>query len=100
VILCSGGVIHPRDLRFEAAVKNDVEESAQTAPTPADGGLHDNLQSVEHQLVIDALAAGQGSRKRAAEILGISPRTLRYKLARLREAGVAVPDRHQMTVTA
>jgi two-component system response regulator FlrC len=34
-----------------------------------------------------------GSRKHAAEQLGISPRTLRYKLAQLREAGYSV-DRH------
>ena len=31
------------------------------------------------------------NRNAAAERLGISPRTLRYKLARLREAGVVVP---------
>ncbi|MEN8801789.1 MAG: helix-turn-helix domain-containing protein, partial [Thiogranum sp.] len=31
------------------------------------------------------------SRKAAAERLGISPRTLRYKLARMREQGIAVP---------
>ncbi|WP_373025302.1 helix-turn-helix domain-containing protein, partial [Thioalkalivibrio sp.] len=32
-----------------------------------------------------------GRRKEAADRLGISPRTLRYKLARLREHGFAVP---------
>jgi hypothetical protein len=33
-----------------------------------------------------------GSRRSAAGKLGISERTLRYKLARLREAGVELPD--------
>jgi two-component system response regulator FlrC len=42
-------------------------------------------------MIVDALREGDGSRKNAAEILGISPRTLRYKIARLREAGVAIP---------
>ncbi|MDH5601776.1 MAG: hypothetical protein OEY78_10785, partial [Gammaproteobacteria bacterium] len=32
------------------------------------------------------------SRKMTAEKLGISERTLRYKLARMRDAGIAVPD--------
>ena len=31
------------------------------------------------------------SRREVAEKLGISPRTLRYKLARIRSAGVEVP---------
>jgi two-component system response regulator FlrC len=37
------------------------------------------------------LEAVNGSRKEAAERLGISPRTLRYKLARLRDAGIELP---------
>jgi len=32
-----------------------------------------------------------GSRKRAVEILGISERTLRYKLKLWRESGIQVP---------
>ncbi|MEC7282335.1 MAG: helix-turn-helix domain-containing protein, partial [Pseudomonadota bacterium] len=32
-----------------------------------------------------------GKRKDVAEKLGISPRTLRYKLARMREDGIEVP---------
>ena len=45
----------------------------------------------ERDLILDALRTGQGNRREAAERLGISPRTLRYKLARLREAGIDVP---------
>ncbi|MCP4388827.1 MAG: HTH domain-containing protein, partial [Gammaproteobacteria bacterium] len=33
-----------------------------------------------------------GSRKKTAEKLGISPRTLRYKLAKLRDAGAPIPE--------
>ena len=43
------------------------------------------------RMILDALRSGNGSRKQAAEILGISPRTLRYKLQRLRAAGVSIP---------
>ena len=41
--------------------------------------------------ILEALRAAHGSRREVAEKLGISPRTLRYKLARLRSAGVDVP---------
>ena len=53
-------------------------------------GLGNGLKSREFELILDALR-DQGSRKAAAERLGISPRTLRYKLARMREQGIAVP---------
>ena len=53
--------------------------------------LPQNLKSVEEQLILDALNEGRSSRKHVAERLGISERTLRYKIARMREAGVAIP---------
>lgn len=52
------------------------------------GTLGDDLRQHEYQLIIDALRATGGSRKEAAEKLEISPRTLRYKLAKIREAGI------------
>ena len=78
---------------------------AAAAPTPAAneaavsgslvgslaGSLANSLGQAERDLILDALRTGQGSRREAAERLGISPRTLRYKLARLREAGIDVP---------
>ncbi len=57
----------------------------------ADNGLGDELKTQESRLIIQALKDGNGSRKYAAERLGISPRTLRYKLARLREQGLEIP---------
>ncbi|MGE3296915.1 MAG: sigma-54-dependent transcriptional regulator [Porticoccaceae bacterium] len=59
----------------------------------ASGGneLVDGLKSREHVLILDALRAVDGRRNEAAERLGISPRTLRYKLARMRAGGVALP---------
>jgi two-component system response regulator FlrC len=49
------------------------------------------LGQAERDLILDALRSGQGNRREAAERLGISARTLRYKLARLREAGIDIP---------
>ena len=57
----------------------------------AAGSLANSLGQAERDLILDALRSGQGNRREAAERLGISPRTLRYKLARLREAGIDVP---------
>jgi two-component system response regulator FlrC len=53
--------------------------------------LANSLGQAERDLILDALRSGQGNRREAAERLGISQRTLRYKLARLREAGIDVP---------
>jgi len=53
--------------------------------------LNRDLKKKERELIIQALEAGNGSRKDAAARLGISPRTLRYKIARLRDAGMDLP---------
>jgi two-component system response regulator FlrC len=47
------------------------------------------LRTREVELIVRALKE-EPSRKDAAERLGISPRTLRYKVARLRDEGVDV----------
>lgn len=59
----------------------------------ASKALDQDLKKKERELIIQALEAGNGSRKDAAERLGISPRTLRYKIARLRDAGMELPLR-------
>jgi two-component system response regulator FlrC len=56
------------------------------APPPAEaaGG---QIKDMEKTMILDTLARMDGSRKRTAEALGISERTLRYKLQRYREEG-------------
>lgn len=58
----------------------------------AESDLHSELLDHESKTIIAALSSTTGNKGRAAEKLGISPRTLRYKLARLRKAGVPIPD--------
>ncbi|MDB6061220.1 MAG: Sigma 54-dependent transcriptional activator containing CheY-like receiver domain [Verrucomicrobiaceae bacterium] len=53
--------------------------------------LGDDLQRREFEIILDMLRDTGGSRKTAAERLGISPRTLRYKLARMRDCGLQFP---------
>jgi two-component system response regulator FlrC len=52
------------------------------------GNLGDDLRQHEFQIIVDVLKTTNGSRKEAALKLDISPRTLRYKLAKIRDAGI------------
>jgi len=68
----------------EAVVgETEVEDIDETAAVLGDG-----VKQHEFQLIIDALKNEKGKKKQAAERLGISPRTLRYKLAKMRDSGI------------
>jgi two-component system response regulator FlrC len=92
VILASGTQITATDIYLEDVVSAHGIQSSQPSGEEhrnlLDGGLRDR----EKQLIVDALQAVNGCRKDAAQRLGISARTLRYKLARLKEQGVAIPS--------
>lgn len=114
VILAEEGVVNAEALYFESSLSevaqngwtlaNDEAAAAPPSSMPADTdrsstvsslasggheGLNGDLKAREYQIILDALK--RGSRKSAAEKLGISPRTLRYKIARMREEGIRVP---------
>ncbi len=55
--------------------------------------LEEDLRGREYRRILETLAAVGGSRKDAAARLGISSRTLRYKLARMRQEGFEIPER-------
>ena len=73
------------------AVNAAAGAMAIASSTAMVNSLASSLDQAERDLILDALRSGQGNRREAAERLGISQRTLRYKLARLREAGIDVP---------
>lgn len=52
--------------------------------------LGKDLKKREYEIILKTLREERGSKKNTAEKLGISPRTLRYKLARLREEGYSL----------
>ena len=85
VILANGPVIQAAHVHIEAS-----------APSLADPGsapqsrLSESVSAAERDLILQALRSDNGNRQAMAKRLGISPRTLRYKLAKLREAGVEV----------
>ena len=94
LILLNGPVIRPEHIQFELANEAMPPGAAGAAPAASEDAIRSltgSLVQAERDLILDALRSHQGSRREAAERLGISPRTLRYKLARLREAGIDVP---------
>jgi len=67
-------------------------QSRDTTPTAnATPGLAGELWEEETRRIVTALETHRGGRKQAAEQLGISDRTLRYKLSKMRSAGITVP---------
>ncbi|XKH00429.1 sigma-54 dependent transcriptional regulator [Marinobacter nauticus] len=114
LVLMQGNVIHAGDLCLELGItgKPDLqaaepvaatvpevpiytaeEQAAQQAPAEEDtsdgsGSLGNDLRQQEFRIIIQTLRNEGGRRNRAAEQLGISPRTLRYKLAQMRDAGI------------
>jgi two-component system response regulator FlrC len=85
LVLVEGTVIEAEHILFE---KQGAQIDAQVSSGPA---LHEKMERAERDVILEALRAANGSRREVAEKLGISPRTLRYKLARIRSAGVEVP---------
>ena len=94
LILASGPVIEPAHIRFESVTDTEAQPASLPLPLPVDcepaSALRGSLRETERELILGALGEGV-SRSEAADRLGISPRTLRYKLARLRASGIAVP---------
>lgn len=95
LILQQGGVIEAADFCLVGAiplspVSGDITEPSSLESSSESSGLGDDMRRHEFQMIIDTLRAERGRRKEAAERLGISPRTLRYKLAQMRDAGMDV----------
>ncbi len=88
LILKQGREILPQDIMLESA---SGELPAEVLLEDA-GKLQSDLRDREAEVILETLRSFKGSRKKTAEKLGISPRTLRYKLARMRDAGAAVPE--------
>jgi len=89
LVLIHGNQVDAADIYFEDSLAANTEQ--QTEPSHEGKFLDGGLRAREKQLIVDALNAVDGCRKDAANRLGVSPRTLRYKLAKLKEQGVAVP---------
>ena len=106
VLLAEGGWIGPEAI--ELTPPHAARPAAETAPAgpvspaapvsvaaspsaPVSALVGRRMEEVERDLIIETLTHCLGNRTRAAEILGISIRTLRNKLHEYRAQGAPVP---------
>ncbi|MFC4161686.1 sigma-54-dependent transcriptional regulator [Chitinimonas lacunae] len=91
LILAPGDEISAEHLFLPLPKRQELPPKAAKVaePPPAEprGALPTDIKSLERQHILDTLASVGGVRKMAAEKLGMSERTLRYKLQQYREEG-------------
>ncbi len=100
VLLSSGDIIGPdaivlpdgMGLTEAAATSSLSAQLAQTAQTMSAALVGRTVADVERDLILDTLDHTLGNRTHAANILGISIRTLRNKLNQYADEGTPVPD--------
>lgn len=97
IILRSSTMITPDDIQFEdeslcnpVDLAMDTEQSGMVKTMVLNA--QDSLKRKEYLMIADELQQQNGCRKKTAESLGISPRTLRYKVAKMRELGMEIPS--------
>lgn len=92
MILANGNVIEVDHLHLPEVAPKAAKDAAKIAgsslPSEVETSRPQDMKSLERAHILDTLSALKGSRKQAAEQLGMSERTLRYKLQRLREEGI------------
>jgi DNA-binding NtrC family response regulator len=101
VLLASGAEISPEAIRLpdgtqvgpQSNLPNSVSAAVQAASVVATRGLVGRtVADVERDLILDTLDHCLGNRTHAANILGISIRTLRNKLREYSSSGLAIPN--------
>ena len=97
VILAAGDVVEADALHLSpgvfasGAVRQSVAievPAAAVTAVPPDGQKSENMRDLEREHILETLSSVGGSRKLAGERLGMSERTLRYKLKQYRDAGL------------
>jgi two-component system response regulator FlrC len=87
MLLCEGKMIRVEDLMFDEYLDQNTES---TCTPEIHATLHQSTALNEYQKIITVMRDAN-CRSKAAEVLGISERTLRHKLQRMREQGMDVP---------
>jgi two-component system response regulator PilR (NtrC family) len=88
IALSAGGEIGVDDLRLQPVGAEEIAAGAQAGELPA-GPLPAYLDKVEREAILAALAKTNFNRTAAAKLLGLTFRTLRYRMQRL---GIKEPD--------
>jgi two-component system response regulator FlrC len=97
LIMCSGEAVTADDILFDEGTDDDLQACAAGAGSqplravpPLDVSLERSTRNLEHRRIVEAMQDAR-CREEAATRLGISERTLRHKLQRMREQGLNVP---------
>ncbi|MAF16600.1 MAG: sigma-54-dependent Fis family transcriptional regulator [Marinomonas sp.] len=90
LILCGQGRVNEDHIVFDMISAPKVDEQQEEDAMEAASILGRGVQQHEFRIIAQALIDAKGKRKEVAEKLGISPRTLRYKIAKMRECGIEV----------
>jgi transcriptional regulator with PAS, ATPase and Fis domain len=81
-MVMSDGVIKPEHLPPAIQRSTQARPAAESAPVLS-GSLDEALEEWERRMILDALSQTQGIQARAAKVLGISERSLWYRIKKL-----------------
>jgi len=102
LLLSESALVQPEDL--PASVRAGIGEKLRQSPGGVqfeipDGGI--DLEALEQDLIKRALSKAEGNVTRAARLLGLTRRTLQYRLEKLQEAAAesAAPAREGLQGT-
>ncbi|MDP2821656.1 MAG: sigma-54 dependent transcriptional regulator [Sulfuritalea sp.] len=88
MILAPGAEIGPEHLMLPCTMLQNTSSRLARAPIRHSGSqVESGLKDVERDAILNTLQRMQGSRRKTAEALAMSERTLRHKLKQYREAG-------------
>lgn len=79
-----------RDSQIMESILPQAASPVEPVTSNENQGIHVGLKHKEFEIILDALRIHNGRKNKAADHLGISSRTLRYKLAKMRELGMNV----------
>ncbi|WP_394210724.1 sigma-54-dependent transcriptional regulator [Enterovibrio calviensis] len=85
-------LVSGKDIAQPSLQPQAIPTKIEDISSAANEGLGGELREQEFAIILETIRACEGRRKDVAERLGISPRTLRYKLAKMRDAGIDIPQ--------
>jgi len=91
MILHVDNFIQITDIHLEEVGETLSGDRSQPIADGNQKNLGQKIRNHEFQVILDALDQNNGNRSEVSKLLGISPRTLRYKLAKMRDAGIDIP---------
>jgi two-component system response regulator FlrC len=88
LILSEKAILDSSDIAF---CERPLSALSEVAANTNSHHFTSQLEATEAKLILDMLKETAGCRNDAARKLNISPRTLRYKISKLRSIGIEVP---------